>query len=60
MSGDIKKVEISSADNCCDACMKFKGRRFNIDKAPELPNPDCTNIEYGCRCNYLPVTIFNL
>jgi len=46
----IKGVQISSADDSCSECRKFKNRVFDLEHVPELPNPNCTN-KMGCRCN---------
>jgi hypothetical protein len=46
----IKGVQISSADDSCNQCKKFKKKVFDLDHPPELPNPNCTN-KMGCRCN---------
>lgn len=47
----VKNVEILGVDdaNTCPACRKISGKKYNIDKVPELPNPHCTS-EIGCRC----------
>jgi len=47
----VKTVEILGVDdaNTCPACKKISGKKYRIDKVPELPNPDCT-CEIGCRC----------
>ena len=49
------EVEFSTAQNdtVCDSCNELNGKRYKLDEAPELPNPNCTN-EMGCRCVYLP------
>ena len=47
----IKRVKILGANDgrTCKACKAIVGKTFSIDKAPELPNPECTCID-GCRC----------
>ncbi len=52
--GVVKRVEISSGGDSCEACEKIAGKEFKIDEAPELPYERCTD-EMGCRCCYLPV-----
>lgn len=49
-------IEISSASDTCQECKKFEGKKFNKHNVPELPNPHCTDDNYGCRCTYIPVT----
>lgn len=47
----IKTIEILGINdaNACSACRKISGKKYNINKVPELPNPNCTS-EIGCRC----------
>jgi hypothetical protein len=49
----VKKVEILTAGDSCEACRKLAGKEFSIDKAPILPYGKCTH-EMGCRCDILP------
>lgn len=51
----IKQVEILAAQDSCDECKKISGKRFKLNKVPELPHEHCTH-EMGCRCVLLPVT----
>lgn len=55
-SGDVQYVEILAAANSCESCKKLQGKRCRVDKAPKLPNPNCTH-ELGCRCVYLPCVL---
>ncbi len=52
----VKGVKITSAqDNrACPECQKLHGQKFNLNKIPPLPVPNCQNPD-GCRCVYLPV-----
>jgi hypothetical protein len=47
----VKTVEVLGAgdDNTCPACQEISGKKYKLDKVPELPNPNCT-CEIGCRC----------
>ena len=49
----VKYVEVSAAPDSCESCKKLQGKRYRVDKAPKLPNPNCTH-KVGCRCMYLP------
>lgn len=51
-----KSVEISTANDgiTCEACRKTEGKKYRIDRVPELPYEKCT-CDAGCRCTYLPV-----
>ena len=51
-SGVVNYVEVLVTANSCDSCKKSQGKRYKINEAPILPNPNCTN-ELGCRCMYL-------
>jgi hypothetical protein len=51
----IKKVEILTTDNSCNECQKFNGKKFSLDRVPELPHEKCSH-EMGCRCTYIPIT----
>ena len=51
---EIKMVELLGSDDSCPACKKLAGKRFSIDKIPELPYEKCTH-PMGCRCEALPV-----
>jgi hypothetical protein len=46
-------VEVLAAHDTCDACKKWTGKVYPLDKAPALPNPGCTRGH--CRCTYIPV-----
>jgi SAP domain len=48
-----KYVEVLGAPNSCTFCKNIAGKRYAINEAPTLPNPNCTH-ELGCRCVYLP------
>lgn len=48
----IKRVEILGSGDSCPTCAALEGKKFTLDKAPELPHPGCTH-EKGCRCGYL-------
>ena len=52
----IKEIEFSSIDNndTCAACRKMNGRKYKINKFPELPYPKCTS-PVGCRCSVFAV-----
>jgi hypothetical protein len=52
-SGVDQYVEILATPDSCESCKKLEGKRYELDKAPKLPNPNCTH-EMGCRCVYLP------
>jgi hypothetical protein len=49
----IKYIEVLATPDSCEACKKLQSKRYRIDKAPKLPNPNCIH-ELGCRCVYLP------
>ena len=49
----LKYIEVLGASNSCPICNKIAGKRYAINEAPTLPNPNCTH-ELGCRCVYLP------
>jgi hypothetical protein len=51
--GAIQYVEVLATADSCEDCKKLQGKRYRIDEAPTLPNPNCTH-ELGCRCVYLP------
>jgi hypothetical protein len=48
----IKFVEVLGAPTSCPFCKEIANKRFVIDEAPILPNPNCSH-ELGCRCLYL-------
>lgn len=52
----IKEVEFSCIDNndTCAVCRKMNGRKYKINKFPELPYPKCTSPS-GCRCSVFAV-----
>ncbi|MGA7577942.1 MAG: SAP domain-containing protein [Desulfobaccales bacterium] len=50
----IKKVDLLGSEDSCPACKKLAGKRFTIEKMPELPYEKCTHV-MGCRCEALPV-----
>lgn len=52
----IRRVEILGSDDSCPTCAALEGKKFTLDKAPELPHPGCTH-DKGCRCLYQ--SIFN-
>lgn len=52
-SGVVQYVEILATPNSCESCKKLQGKRYKVNEAPKLPNPNCTH-ELGCRCVYLP------
>lgn len=56
IGGFIKEVEFtcSDGDNTCAACKRMNGRKFKINKFPELPYPKCTSPS-GCRCSVFAV-----
>jgi len=54
-SGVVKQVEMLANSDSCEACSKLAGKRYKLNEAPELPNPNCTH-ELGCRCVVIPVT----
>ena len=58
-SGVVKAVEVLPAENACDACKKWGGKKIALKKAikkPPLPIKDCHNEQYGyCRCCYVAV-----
>jgi hypothetical protein len=51
LRGGVKRVKIlgSNSDDSCEACKVLWNRVWPIEKAPELPHPQCT-FERGCRC----------
>ncbi len=53
-SSVIKQVEILATEDSCEACKKMSGKRYKLDRVPELPCEHCTH-EMGCRCNLLPI-----
>lgn len=61
-SGVIGYVEILSAENSCEACKKWKGKKIPLETAIKkqlLPMMFCQNKTYGyCRCCYAPVVNF--
>jgi hypothetical protein len=56
-SGVVKSVEVLSAPNSCDTCKRLAGKKYKLDKVPELPYEHCTH-DMGCRCTLVPVTEF--
>jgi hypothetical protein len=52
-SGVVIGVQILS-ENCCEACRKLSGKKFNLNAVPELPYELCT-LETGCRCTAIPI-----
>ena len=56
INGFIKAVEISSFIDAhtCPACRKIKGKKYQLNKALELPYPQCTS-SMGCRCSWDPI-----
>ncbi len=57
-SGVVKSVEILSAPNSCDTCKGLSGKKYRLDKVPELPYEHCTH-SMGCRCTLIPVVEFS-
>jgi|GEM_PF-2266876 len=55
-SNVVRKVEIIASNDSCDNCKKIDGKKFEIDKVPELPYPNCT-CELGCRCTIAAVNV---
>ncbi len=53
-SGGLEYVEILAVSDSCESCKKLASKRYKLDEAPELPNPNCTH-KMGCRCCFLPV-----
>lgn len=52
--GYTKTVEIVTLeDSSCDACQQLTGKRYRLDKVPELPYEKCTH-KMGCRCRITP------
>jgi hypothetical protein len=53
----IKGVRVlcTNDDRSCSACIKLDGISYDLDRVPELPNPQCTNPD-GCRCTYISET----
>ena len=49
----LKHIEVLGAPNSCPLCKNIAGKRYAINEAPKLPNPNCIH-ELGCRCVYLP------
>jgi len=49
----VKTVEILGADGSCPECQKICGRKYALNKVPELPYSRCTS-ELGCRCDVIP------
>lgn len=50
----IKRFEILGSGDSCPACKRIAGKRYSINKVPELPYEHCTH-EMGCRCEAQPL-----
>ncbi len=52
----LKTVEVSGANDkdTCSECRQISGKKYPLDKVPELPCPKCT-CTLGCGCQVLPV-----
>lgn len=50
-----KRVNIltAGAGSSCDRCLEMEGKKFPLEKVPELPHPECEH-ELGCRCLIIP------
>ena len=44
-------IEYIAAQGDCAACLARDGKRYRLDRTPELPSDDCT-CELGCRCTF--------
>jgi hypothetical protein len=46
-----KYVTIRNANDqhVCPACQRLYGKKFTVEKVPELPYPECSS-DVGCRC----------
>lgn len=53
-SNVVKQVQVLSVSDCCPECKKINGRRFDLNKAIELPYEHCTH-RMGCRCTWIAV-----
>lgn len=52
--GYTKTVEIVTLEgSSCDACKQLTGKKYRLDRAPDLPYEKCTH-EMGCRCRIAP------
>lgn len=51
---EIEFVEVFPANDSCSACLELRNIRFKLDKAPELPFPECIR-ETGCWCTLIAV-----
>ena len=52
----VKVVEILGAGDSCPECQQICGRKYALNKVPELPYSKCTS-ELGCRCDVIPCDI---
>lgn len=51
----VRQAKIACCNaGSCEPCLMIHGKRFALDRIPELPYEKCT-CELGCRCLYLPV-----
>jgi len=50
----FKTVEVLDArdENVCPACREISGKKYKIEKVPEVPYPECTS-DMGCRCTII-------
>lgn len=55
---NLKGVQITAADDCCDYCKQFANKIFDLNNIPLLPHAGCTN-KMGCRCNIFPIWNFS-
>ena len=53
-SGVVKAVRVIGGPDSCVAFQPIQGKKYRLDKAPELPHPYCAH-EMGCRCTTLAV-----
>ena len=48
-SNAYSAVSLQPAENACSAMESLKAQRFLNDYAPELPLPECTGVDCGCK-----------
>lgn len=46
-----REIGVKTSEDCCDRCRDLAGRRWLLQKAPELPWPRCRS-QRGCHCGY--------
>lgn len=49
----VKQIEVLAANDSCDVCKNYMGRKFGLQDTPILPIKDCKR--KWCRCTYIPV-----